>query len=161
MTKRIVFIFILIVTLIAVVMNKFGYSLAETVTLSLYVLGISLALSLAVALPIIVLYLPPILHKKTRLDTAKQIMEDNIQVVEEAIFFKSNTKFQEIINKQIQEIKDNSSEIKRQKNILEDLVQDIRNTADDIEVAKKNKPKTKGKKKTTSDGSGEVKNDDV
>jgi septal ring factor EnvC (AmiA/AmiB activator) len=86
-------------------------------------------------------------------------MEDNIQVVEEAIFFKSNTKFQEIINKQIQEIKDNSSEIKRQKNILEDLIQDIRNTADDIEVAKKNKPKTKAKKKTKSDGSDEVKSE--
>jgi len=114
---------------------------------------ISIALSLAVALPIFVLYLPPILHKKTRLDTAKQIMEDNIQVVEEAIFFKSNSKFQEIINRQIQEIKDNSTEIKRQKNILDDLVQDIRNTSDDIEVAKKNKPKTKGKKKTTSEAS--------
>jgi hypothetical protein len=156
MTKRILLIFIIIVGGIALLMNKLGYTLAETVSISLNVLMISFALSLAFALPIFVLYLPPILHKKTRLDTAKQIMEDNIQVVEEAIFFKSNTKFQEIINKQIQEIKDNSSEIKRQKNILEDLVQDIKNTADDIDVAKKNKPKTKAKKKTKSDGSDEI-----
>jgi membrane protein implicated in regulation of membrane protease activity len=84
MTKRILLIFIIIVGGIALLMNKLGYTLAETVSISLNVLMISFALSLAFALPIFVLYLPPILHKKTRLDTAKQIMEDNIQVVEEA-----------------------------------------------------------------------------
>jgi len=147
MTKRIVFIFIFIIAVAGVIMNKLGYTLSEMVTVSLYILGISFALSLALALPIFVLYLPPILHKRTRLDMAKQIMEENVQVVEEAIFFKSNTKFQDIIDKQIQEIKENSAEIKRQKNILEDLVQDIKNTSDDIEAIKKNKPKTKGKSK--------------
>ena len=88
-------------------------------------------------------------------------MEDNIQVVEEAIFLNLTPSFRRSSTGRSKRSKKNSTEIKRQKNILDDLVQDIRNTADDIEVAKKNKPKTKGKKKTTSEASEVVKSEVV
>lgn len=52
-------------------------------------------------------------------------MEQNVQVVEEAIFFKSNSKFQEIIDKQLLEIKETSAELDKARKTLNDLNTEI------------------------------------
>lgn len=135
-----VFVYALAVGLIVLAT---GMDLDGSIQLILTILVVSGGVSLAIAMPILVLYLPPILHKKTKLEMAKEIMEQNIQVVEEATFFKSNTKFQDIIDKQIESIKANMLEIKKQKAIMDEL-------EDDIIRAKEEKEDTEKKKKGSS-----------
>jgi predicted Holliday junction resolvase-like endonuclease len=78
-------------------------------------------INLSIALFIFVLYLPSIMQKKINLKEAIEIKEENIQVVEEAIFFKSNSKFQEIINNQMKDIRELSAKKKSLLASLADL----------------------------------------
>jgi predicted Holliday junction resolvase-like endonuclease len=78
-------------------------------------------INLSIALFIFVLYLPSIMQKKINLKEAIEIKEENIQVVEEAIFFKSNSKFQEIINNQMNDIRELSAKKKSLLASLNDL----------------------------------------
>lgn len=110
----------------------------------IYAVGITFIISLF----IFIIYLPPILHKKTKLELADAIIEQNVQVVEEALFFKSNSKFQEIINQQLEEIKANSLLIKKEKKIIDDLVAEKQRLTEDIsDEIKESEAKEKLKKK--------------
>lgn len=82
-------------------------------------------ISLSITLLVTALYSPVIYYKKLNVKRAKEIMEQNVQVVEEAIFFKSNTKFQEIIDKQLAEIKENTADLEKAKKTLNDLQKEI------------------------------------
>lgn len=82
-------------------------------------------ISLSITLLVTALYSPVIYYKKLNVKRAKEIMEQNVQVVEEAIFFKSNTKFQEIIDKQLAEIKETSAELDKARKTLNDLNKEI------------------------------------
>ncbi|BCR35556.1 hypothetical protein [Mariniplasma anaerobium] len=92
-------------------------TLYTVLNILIWVLGINLSL----ALFIFILYLPSIMQKKINLKESVDIKEENIQVVEEAIFFKSNSKFQEIIDKQIKDIREMSAKKKSLLASIEDL----------------------------------------
>lgn len=92
-------------------------TLFTVLNILIWVLGINLSL----ALFIFVLYLPSIMQKKINLKESIDIKEENIQVVEEAIFFKSNSKFQEIIDKQMKDIREMSAKKKSLLASIEDL----------------------------------------
>ncbi|MEM0173075.1 MAG: hypothetical protein QXI16_01050 [Sulfolobaceae archaeon] len=85
-------------------------------------------ISLSITLLVTALYSPVIYYKKLNVKRAKEIMEQNVQVVEEAIFFKSNTKFQEIIDKQLLEIKENTADLEKARKTLNDLQKEITKT---------------------------------
>ncbi|MEM3713505.1 MAG: hypothetical protein QXM38_03515 [Candidatus Aenigmatarchaeota archaeon] len=85
----------------------------------------SFGISLSITMIVTALYSPVIYYKKLNVKRAKEIMEQNVQVVEEAIFFKSNTKFQEIIDNQLKEIKETAAEIDKAKKTLNDLQAEV------------------------------------
>jgi len=82
-------------------------------------------ISLSITMIVTALYSPVIYYKKLNVKRAKEIMEQNVQVVEEAIFFKSNSKFQEIIDNQLKEIKETAAEIDKAKKTLNDLQAEV------------------------------------
>lgn len=82
-------------------------------------------ISLSITLLVTALYSPVIFYRKLNVKRAKEIMEQNVQVVEEATFFKTNTKFQEIIDKQLLEIKETSVELDKARKTLSDLKDEI------------------------------------
>lgn len=69
-------------------------------------------------------------QKKANLKKSKEIIEENRQIVEDATFFKYNQKYQEIINQQINDIKENSK-----------MVKSLQANIDELEDEKKRKKK--------------------
>lgn len=74
-----------------------------------------LGLSVILAIIITLLYLPSFLQKKINLKASEDIMQHNLEIVEEAIFFKTSTKFQEHTDKQLEEIRANEAKLKAQR----------------------------------------------
>jgi len=85
----------------------------------------SFSISLSITALVTALYSPVLFQRRLNLKKSKEIIEQNIQVVEEARFFKSNSEFQKIIDDQLAEMKKNKVEIDKQIKIIKELQKDI------------------------------------
>lgn len=74
-----------------------------------------LGLSVILAIIITILYLPAFLQKKINLKASEDIRQHNLEIVEKAIFFETSTEFNELIQKQIADIRANEAKLKAQR----------------------------------------------
>lgn len=80
--------------------------------LLLTIISIAFTFTIVSALILTILYLPSFLQKKVNLKKSEQIMQDNIEIVERAIFFETSTKLQEFIDDQMNQIRKNAAKLK-------------------------------------------------
>lgn len=72
-------------------------------------------LSVMLAIIITILYLPAFLQKKINLKQAENIMQHNLEIVEKATFFETSTEFNDLIQKQLEQIRGNEVKLKAQR----------------------------------------------
>ena len=77
-----------------------------------------------------VLYFPSFLQKKINLKQAENVMQQNLEIVEKATFFETSTKFNEMIENQMETIRGNAAKIKQQTAIISQQDNDIKNNPD-------------------------------
>lgn len=59
-----------------------------------------------------ILYMPSFLQKKVNLKKAEEIMQHNLEIVEKATFFETSQEFNNLIEKQKEQIRANAAKLK-------------------------------------------------
>lgn len=83
--------------------------------------------ALAMFLIFSILYMPSFLQKKVNLKQAEEIMQHNLEIVEKATFFETSTEFNELINKQMEDIRANSAKLKSLRAEYDQVSRDLQN----------------------------------